>query len=391
MTEQPENIFVAKAELEGRGAAVRAAMRERGVAVSIFTTPENIHYVGGYHTRAITASQALIVSEDTDIVLVTRQMDAGNYLRIRDRSPITRHLTFTDDQMQDSMQIIAATARDLMKRQDGVGTEPDGSFMSPRQYDLLRASLGDTEIVNIGAVVDTLRHVKSPFEVECHRRAGRMTVTAMNHAVAEVKAGVTDSAIAAEVASSLIRAGSEWVATWPIIFTGHETGRAHSSWQNEAIRPGMPTALEFSAARQRYHSPLFRTVIIAPTQEQIHLSEAVAKAHEAGLRTMRAGVTAEDVYLAEREVVASYGAVELMSGRVGYAVGISFAPNWVQRNGIDLMKGNRTVLQPGMVFHVATMLMRANEFGIAHSATVVVTEDGNEVLTEDGVTGPILR
>ena len=43
-----------------------------------------------------------------------------------------------------------------------------------------------------------------------------------------------------------------------------------------------------------------------------------------------------------------------------------------------------------MVFHMVTMLMRPSELGVAHSSSVVVTERGCEVLTKDGLKGPVL-
>lgn len=381
---------VSKDELNQRLALVRAEMRARGIGVSLFTTPENIGYLSGYSTRAITAMQVLLIDARSEAVLVVRRMDEGNYLRMKDRSPITRHVIFTDDRLQDTMEIIAGLARDIGGAAGAIGLELDGMFLPPKQYDLLKAALSGADIANIGAMVDDLRLVKSSFEVACHRYAGAMTAAAMKRAISNMRPGMTDSVVAADVAAGLIDAGSEWVATWPIILTGRESGRVHSSWQNEEIREGEPTLLEFSAARHRYHSPLLRTVIFSPNDEQRRMSEAVSEACRAGVEAIRPGATAEDVYFAERTVMERYGVADMMSGRVGYTVGVGFAPNWVQRGGVDFMRGNKTVLKPGMVFHMPILLMQADIFGIGHSNTVVVTENGNEMLADDGFYGPVL-
>lgn len=180
-------------------------------------------------------------------------------------------------------------------------------------------------------------------------------------------------------------------ATWPIILSGAQTGRAHSSWQGDSIAAGTPTTLEFSAARHRYHSPLYRTVNYAANEEQRRLSEAVATAHKAQLAQMRPGVWACDVWEAQRAAMERFDIVQPSKGRAAYTVGIGFPPNWVQHNAIDLMRGNTAELRPGMVFHVISSVGQKNVFCIAHSATVSITEDGHEVLTVDGLDGPLLK
>ena len=77
-------------ELRGRLAALRAELARRDLDLAVLTTPESICYLSGYQTRAVTASQALVVPRDGGMVLVIRRMDEGNYLVIRDRSPVAR-------------------------------------------------------------------------------------------------------------------------------------------------------------------------------------------------------------------------------------------------------------------------------------------------------------
>ena len=45
---------------------------------------------------------------------------------------------------------------------------------------------------------------------------------------------------------------------------------------------------------------------------------------------------------------------------------------------INIVPGNETVLEPGMVFHVCTVMQQPNVFGVGESSTVVITEDGIE-------------
>lgn len=377
-------------ELVRRSTDLLTEMRQKQIGVVILTIPDDIYFLSGYYTRAMTSNTALIMSLSGDAVLVTRHADEGNYLRIKERSPIKEFISFTDDKMATSMEIIAAIALSKCGKDRKVGVEAEGIFTPSTQFKKLLTALGDVETVEVGDFVSRQRLIKSDWELECHRAAARMTVEAMRVGIASTKVGALDSDIAADVAAATIRAGSEWGCTWPIIVTGAETGRSHSSWRGDKVAVGQPTTLEFSAVCHRYHSPLFRTVIYSPSKEYVRLSEAVSLAHKACVDRMSPGTPAEDVFEAKRAVFDGYGVADLSKGRAGYTVGIGFPPNWVQRNAVDLMKGNKTTLQPGMVFHIVTTMGEKNVYGIAHSSTVVITSTGHEVLTPDGLDGPVL-
>lgn len=381
---------VSKEELQRRLSATLRHMDEKGIDVAIVTTPDNIYYLSGYFTRAITSNTALIINNKGGAVLVTRRSDEGNYLRIQDETTITRFVSFTDDMMAESMGLIGSIAVSEVPGCKVAGLEMDGIFTSHHHFSKLLRALAPVSAVDIGVTIDRQRWIKSDWELACHRAAAAITVEASNRALKRVQPGVTDSEIAADVAANSILLGSEWVCTWPIILTGAETGRAHSSWQGDKVAEGLPTTLEFAAVRHRYHSPIYRTVVFSPTDEQARYAEAVAEAHQACLDAMRPGALAEDIYEAKRAVLDRFGLADRSSGRAGYTVGIAFAPNWVQRNGVDLMKGNKTLLDAGMVFHIVTLVGRPNVFGVAQSSSAVVTRQGHEVLTVDGITRPIL-
>ena len=66
--------------------------------------------------------------------------------------------------------------------------------------------------------------------------------------------------------------------------------------------------------------------------------------------------------------------------RTGYAIGISFAPDWGEGGIIGLYKGVITVLQPGMAFHLPPALRIYGRFTVGVSETIVVTDTGYRAL-----------
>ena len=69
----------------------------------------------------------------------------------------------------------------------------------------------------------------------------------------------------------------------PLICSGYRSGLPHSTWRRRRIEPGDVVVLENSAAYNRYHSGLFRTVPVEPVPPLVPQLYAVAlEAFEAG-------------------------------------------------------------------------------------------------------------
>jgi Xaa-Pro dipeptidase len=378
-------------EHENRLHRVREELERRELDVLILSSPESIYYVSGYMTRGIAAHQYLAVPADGAPVLATRRRDMGNFLALGERTPISDHASYEDDEgAEKPVDVFIDLLRRNRFKTRRVGIEKGALYLLVEHYEQLKTAMEGSEFIDATGIVAALRLIKSPAELECHRRAAGIVVQGMQAAVAAIRPGAKDSDVAAATSAALIKAGSEWIATWPVVRFGAQTGRAHSSWQHTPIVSGQPTTVEIAGVVMRYHSPLYGTVIHQPSDEYCRIAETVQGATEAGIDAIRPGVTAGEVYRIVESVIAGCGHSDLLVGRIGYCVGIAFPPNWVQRPGIDIVRNNRSVLKPGMVFHLPVVLLRHNAFGIGQSATVMVTESGHENLTADMEPGPIL-
>ena len=72
-------------------------------------------------------------------------------------------------------------------------------------------------------------------------------------------------------------------------------------------------------------------------------------------------------------------------GTYALSVGLGFPPSWSDCGseglGVKVRLGSDLVVRPGMVFHVLTSPRLPMKFGMGFSDTVLVTEEGCEVLT----------
>jgi Xaa-Pro aminopeptidase len=125
-----------------------------------------------------------------------------------------------------------------------------------------------------------------------------------------------------------------------------------------------------------YHSELERTMIIGPaSDEQKRMFDHMLALQETAFDALRPGARCADV---DRAVRAYYEENDLMpywKHHVGHAIGLRYH----EAPFLDL--GDPTEIQPGMVFTVEPGLYVPELGGFRHSDTVLITDDGIEILT----------
>ena len=378
-----------RAEYEARLDRVHVAMARARLDLLVLSAPESTYYVSGYRSPGLGAHEYLLVPLDRPPLFMTRKGDLGNLLAIAGTTPISDHAVY-DDHHLDPMATLVGLARRHRLRPKRVGVEKQALHLTVYHYEELAAAFAAAELVDASQIVEDLRLIKSEAEIACHRQAAGIVIAALNAGVRASRLGQLDGSVAATIARALIRAGSEWVSIWPLVRSGPQTGRGHSSWQNVPIKRGAPTNLETAGVVGRYHTPLYRTVIHRPSKAQRRIAETLRETNRAAVEAMRPGRTAGQVWDAARAVAREGGSEANFIGRTGYSTGIAFSPTWVQRLGIDINRGNHAVLLPGMVFHMATVFREINRWGMGQSSTILITEDGAENLTQALRPGPIL-
>jgi len=110
-----------------------------------------------------------------------------------------------------------------------------------------------------------------------------------------------------------------------------------------------------------------------PNDEQAHVYETAVKSQAAALAVLRPGVTAEDVHAAYAEVIQSEGFDYPF--RCGRATGFSFLEK------PQLVFGDKTVIQPGMVLAVDGSVSVAKTFRAQVGDSFIVTDTGYEQIT----------
>ncbi|MGE0094910.1 MAG: M24 family metallopeptidase [Alphaproteobacteria bacterium] len=370
-----------RAEYLDRIARTRRAMEEAKLDLLLVSSPENILWLSGYQAKGIFAFQVLIVPADGPVRLVTRAIETGNVVCMPDDSVIDEFVTYGDTSVPTEAG--AKLVKEKYPRARRIGVEKINQYLGVSRFEALRDALADAALVDASHLVDTCRLIKSPAEIECFRKAAAISDAAVLETIKAVKVGVTDREIAAVALASLIRHGSEYCSTWPNVMVGWRGGLAHAGWDGTMVAAGEPVAIEFAASVQRYHSPLFRTVIPGePDKEIRRAAECAVRAHDAGLAVLRPGITIDTLDRAIRAVVVEMDCAKYAHSRFGYTIGVAFPPTWAQSMPVNIVPGSQTVFAPNMMFHVMVYLLNPARFGIGVSETILITDTGIERLTK---------
>ena len=103
--------------------------------------------------------------------------------------------------------------------------------------------------------------------------------------------------------------------------------------------------------------------------------KATNEALNAGIAVTKPGNTADDVAQKFWAVLDKYNIKK--ESRTGYSIGIGYPPDWGEHT-LNILKGDKTILQPNVTFHMIAV-MQFGDWGVEASEAIRVTEKGFEL------------
>jgi Xaa-Pro dipeptidase len=375
---EPDGLPLSREEYGARLARVREAMAAAGTEVMLTTVPENITYLTGYSTLGYFTFQVLILSLERDPILLTRAL---NVEKAQVDSCLSLIEGYADTEDPDDATYAVLKKFGLLGRR--ISNQDDAWFFSVSRYKRLLRRLGVGDLPDSSGIIERVRRVKSPKEIEYIRQAGRYCAASLRAAIDAVTPGATDSDVAAAAYHALYRAGSEFLGHEAQFVTGPAAGLGFECARRRPIRPDDVVYMEAGGTHNRYNCMLSRTVLVGrPDPRWKAMAEASRDALNAAKAAIRTGVTSHEVDRAARSVMQSAGFARYFMHRTGYSIGIGLPPDWGEGRIMSLNADDPTVLEAGMCFHLIPDLKVVHEGGVVLSESVAVTATGHELLTD---------
>jgi Xaa-Pro aminopeptidase len=243
---------------------------------------------------------------------------------------------------------------------------------------------GGRELVPRTGVVEGLRAVKDPGELEAIRRAAAITDRVYDVLATERFVGRTERDLAWRVEQLFHEEGAEGLAFPVIVATGPNGARPHAVPGDRTVEPGHTVVVDAGAIVEGYASDCTRTFAAGPLPRRLEDAyETCLRAQLTGVELVRAGASGRETDARAREVVDATEFRGAFRHGLGHGVGLDVheSPSLRQEEDWTLEPGNVVTVEPGIYLE--------GEGGIRIEDLVVVTDDGCEVLssvTKDLVT-----
>ena len=375
-------LHFSRDEYRARLEKTRGAIAARRLDGLLLFKIEDMYWLTGLDTDGYYVFNAMYVGADGRIEYLTRRVDYANALY----SSIVENYRFWEERADTPRgAAIKAMLADLGLQGRRIGIQLNTLGMRADLYLEVQAALdGFCTLVEASDVVGALRRIKSEAEIAHMRKAAAILAKMTDAALAMTRPGAFEGDILAELYAIVYRNDGDPSALRYPTGCGAAANNARYTTGRHHVAENDHFMYEIGCAYRHYHAAVFFIALTGPNPDpnHQHLLDVCNEALEAGQAAMRPGNVIGDIHAAVRRVYEKNGLGDMPFKSLGYNMGATFPPTWVDPPMI--IEGEPTVLEEGMVLflHPAIRVEKGGKkLRMALGEQVVVRGNGVERLT----------
>lgn len=239
------------------------------------------------------------------------------------------------------------------------------------------------EIQNIQQDIVNLRAIKSEEEIESIKKSGELVSGALKTTLENSTVNASEVEIDYfgnqflfdEISKKYTDSTLDYFVMSP---SGIErTNMPHVFSNTRKLEQGDIIIHSRQVGLNGYRAECERTYFVGePSKKQAEIFDVMLRAHNAALNFIKVGVTAKEVNEVALKVIREAGLEKYVSHRAGHGIGIG------QHEEPYLRFDNDLELKAGMVFCIEPGIYIPGVGGFRHSDTVVLRDEGTEIITE---------
>jgi len=253
----------------------------------------------------------------------------------------------------------------------------DDAHTSVKAHAQLRELLPyHVDLVAAGGLVEHLRIVKEPAEVEAMAAATRIADEAFTALLEAGLRGRTERELALALEVEMRSRDADGPSFTSIVAAGLHGALPHAQPRDVPVADGDLVVIDWGALYDGYCSDCTRTVAVGRVDEQAREAyDLVLRAQLAGLAAVEVGADGREIDATVREIIAAEGHGEHFGHGLGHGVGLEIheAPTLSMRSTDTLRAGTIVTVEPGVYL--------PGRFGIRIEDLVAVQDGGNRILT----------
>ena len=361
----------------------RQNLAKAKIDVALITDDDSIYYLCGYYDflhMEFGRPTILVVSALGSTLLITPSLDYNSAKALAQVGRITPWNDGVGEEWREELPAVLTSNRKI-------AYEPD--HMAPIVQAYLSTAVEEKDLCSVTPILNQMRMIKSDEELQLARHAGQVANAMMMAGRNAINAGIAEFEVALATTEAGTRKAAELLSTHyndhdmspnahflQIMASGDDIIKTHHRASTRIMRHGEPVFLCFCGMTNfcRFKLGFDRTFWIGEVGDpkQIAIYETAVASQTAALDALKPGVTAESVHAAYADVI--QGAGHDYPFRCGRATGFSFLEH------PQLVTGETTILQPGMVFAVDGSVTSEN-FRAQIGDSFIITETGWEAIT----------
>ena len=350
-----------------RRSRAAAIARDCGLGVLAFVPGANFTYLTGLQFHLMERPTLLFVTAEAEVLAIMPELERAKWAEA-----FPDAVTFYWQDADGYQQAFAQAAAAL----DGGMIGVEGMRMRVFEADALRQHFPQGAIVDAEAGLIDLRLAKSAAESAALQQAIVISETALAETLAEVRAGISERAIAALLKQRMLGGGAEGFSFDPIVLCAANAANPHGVPGDRLLAAGDALLIDFGASFGGFHADITRTFFCAHvSDDHAAIYDTVLAANLVGRQMAGPQVTAHEVDVAVTVVLAASPYAGLIVHKTGHGLGMDI------HEAPQIMRGNHKMLVAGTVFTVEPGLYRQGEIGVRIEDNVVTEVSGARVLT----------
>lgn len=284
------------------------ALEEESLDAIVLYNDKNRLYLTGFHS---TAGAVLITKDEAFFITDMRYIEAANDI-------ITGYTVRMSTGTRRDRDIIAEiiSQRGIKK----VGFEEEQISFS--EFNKLSEAFG-AELVAAEGIISKLRASKDEEEVECIKRAQRITEEVFYEMLTFIEPGMTERQVAAEIVYRQLQGGADAMSFDPIVVSGVRSSMPHGVPTDNKIQRGDFVTMDFGCVKDGYCSDMTRTIAVGgATMEMRGVYNTVLQAQLDGIKAARAGVAGKQIDAAARNTIIEAGYGDYFGHGFGHSIGL---------------------------------------------------------------------
>lgn len=380
-------LKISDAEYAQRNQRLQSIVDELGVSGVVLFDPDYVKYYTGFAFIPTERPMAYVMNAAGERALFVPRLELEHAQSMSIIDRVAHYLEYPD--LNHPMNVLVDLIAD-MGIAGSIGADSDGYPWIFGYRGAPLSQLTDSDVINCRAPIEDQMMVKSDAEIAllkesckwghlAHMLLQKYTEVGISEVEVSQRASDEATLMMLETIGPIWRGNSEY-------YEGAMAGYRGQIGRNAAIPHALTSNIRFqqgdvlvtgaSAAIWGYVSELERTMILGqPSDDQRRMFDHMFNLQTIAMEALEPGVPCSAVDLEVRAYFAEHDLMPYWKHHSGHTIGLRY------HEGPFLDHGDHTEIKAGMVFTVEPGLYIPEMGGFRHSDTVLVTDDGAEMLT----------